>query len=213
MSGRPCLRSGKDSRRASHSRYRPYAARAGAALSRQTVRHRVGSGAVRSLSTRCVRDSVPGTNSFRARRQRDPARTERLPIARGVWTTIAEMGFNVVYLPPIHPIGRIVPQRDATTRRKRSRAIAEVRGPSVRPKADTRRFTASWARLRISRISSSKARELELSVALDIAFQVAPDHPYVSEARDRGSRSGPDGTIQYAENPPKKYQDIYPIRF
>ena len=57
-----------------------------------------------------------------------------------------------------------------------------------------------------------KAREHEIQIALDIAFQASPDHPYVKDHR-QWFRSRPDGTIQYAENPPKKYQDIYPFDF
>ncbi|MCK7582006.1 MAG: hypothetical protein MZV65_44615 [Chromatiales bacterium] len=56
------------------------------------------------------------------------------------------------------------------------------------------------------------ARELGIEIALDIAFQCAPDHPYVKEHPD-WFRWRPDGTVQYAENPPKKYQDIYPFDF
>ena len=59
---------------------------------------------------------------------------------------------------------------------------------------------------------SRKAEDLGLSVALDIAFQAAPDHPYVKE-HESWFKKRPDGTIQYAENPPKKYQDIYPFDF
>jgi starch synthase (maltosyl-transferring) len=124
---------------------------------------------------------------------------------------IAELGFNVVYLPPIHPIGLLF-------RKGRNNvpvaqpgdcgspwAIGSVDGghkaihPQLGSVEDFRRFVA-------------KARELDLSVALDIAFQVAPDHPYVRE-HESWFRKRPDGTIQYAENPPKKYQDIYPFDF
>jgi len=123
----------------------------------------------------------------------------------------AAMGFNVVYLPPIHPIGR-------TFRKGRNNSPEAQDGDHGSPWAigakegghksilselgtvdDFKRFVA-------------RAKQLDLSVALDIAFQVAPDHPYV---RDHESwfRKRPDGTIQYAENPPKKYQDIYPFDF
>lgn len=124
---------------------------------------------------------------------------------------IAEMGFNVVYLPPIHPIGR-------TFRKGRNNnpecqpgdhgspwAIGSAEGghKSILPELGTleefHRFVG-------------KAKELNLSVALDIAFQAAPDHPYVCE-HENWFRKRPDGTIQYAENPPKKYQDIYPFDF
>jgi starch synthase (maltosyl-transferring) len=124
---------------------------------------------------------------------------------------IAEMGFNVVYLPPIHPIGR-------TFRKGRNNSPEAQPGDCGSPWAigsadgghksihnelgtldDFKRFVA-------------KARELDLSIALDIAFQASPDHPYVRE-HEAWFRKRPDGTIQYAENPPKKYQDIYPFDF
>jgi starch synthase (maltosyl-transferring) len=123
----------------------------------------------------------------------------------------AEMGFNVVYLPPIHPIG-------ATFRKGRNNNPQAEPGDCGSPWAigaaggghkaihselgtakDFKRFIAS-------------AKKLNLSVALDIAFQAAPDHPYVRE-HESWFRKRPDGTIQYAENPPKKYQDIYPFDF
>ena len=124
---------------------------------------------------------------------------------------VAGMGFNVVYLPPIHPIGR-------TFRKGRNNSPESQAGDHGSPWAigasegghksilselgtvdDFKRFVA-------------RARKLDLSVALDIAFQAAPDHPYVSE-HESWFRKRPDGTIQYAENPPKKYQDIYPFDF
>ncbi len=124
---------------------------------------------------------------------------------------IAEMGFNVVYMPPIHPIGRLF--RKGPNNNPESQpgddgspwAIGAKEGghKSIHPElgtlADFRHF-----------VSSAKA--LDLSVALDIAFQAAPDHPYVRE-HENWFRKRPDGTIQYAENPPKKYQDIYPFDF
>ncbi|MGD0627974.1 MAG: alpha-1,4-glucan--maltose-1-phosphate maltosyltransferase [Terracidiphilus sp.] len=124
---------------------------------------------------------------------------------------IAEMGFNVVYLPPIHPIGAMF--RKGRNNNPESQpgdcgspwAIGSAEGghKSIHPELGTledfRRFVG-------------KAKELDLIVALDIAFQVAPDHPYVRE-HENWFRKRPDGTIQYAENPPKKYQDIYPFDF
>ncbi len=124
---------------------------------------------------------------------------------------IADMGFNVVYLPPIHPIGRVF--RKGPNNNPESQpgdegspwAIGSAGGghksihPALGSLEDFRHFIAA-------------ARALDLSVALDIAFQAAPDHPYVSE-HENWFRKRPDGTIQYAENPPKKYQDIYPFDF
>jgi len=124
---------------------------------------------------------------------------------------IAEMGFNVVYLPPIHPIGKIF-----------------RKGRNNNPEAQAGEFGSPWAigseegghksihpelgSLEEFRHLVATAGELNLSVALDIAFQAAPDHPYVRE-HEAWFRKRPDGTIQYAENPPKKYQDIYPFDF
>ena len=124
---------------------------------------------------------------------------------------VAEMGFNVVYLPPIHPIG--VTFRKGPNNSPEAQpgdlgspwAIGAKEGghksiqPQLGTESDLRRFIA-------------KAKELDLSVALDIAFQASPDHPYVTEHKE-WFRERPDGTIQYAENPPKKYQDIYPFDF
>lgn len=129
---------------------------------------------------------------------------ERLPY-------IAAMGFDVVYLPPIHPIGTTHRKGRNNTQQASAAdpgspwAIGSAEGghKSVHPKLGTledfRRFL-------------ERARSLGIEVALDIAFQVSPDHPYVRE-HPEWFRSRPDGTIQYAENPPKKYQDIYPFDF
>jgi starch synthase (maltosyl-transferring) len=124
---------------------------------------------------------------------------------------IAEMGFSVVYLPPIHPIG--VNFRKGRNNNPESQpgdcgspwAIGSAEGghKSIHPELGTLADFHSFIK---------KARQLELTLALDIAFQAAPDHPYVTE-HENWFRKRPDGTIQYAENPPKKYQDIYPFDF
>ncbi len=122
------------------------------------------------------------------------------------------MGFNVVYLPPIHPIGRTFRKGRNNAARGASRAIMAARGRSAQPKAGTSRSSSELGTLEDFKRFVAKAAKLDLSVALDIAFQVAPDHPYVRE-HEAWFRKRPDGTIQYAENPPKKYQDIYPFDF
>jgi starch synthase (maltosyl-transferring) len=124
---------------------------------------------------------------------------------------IAKMGFDVLYLPPIHPIGR-VNRKGANNALAAGPAdpgspwaIGSAEGghralhPELGTLADFRRLVAS-------------ARTHGMEVALDIAFQCAPDHPYV-KAHPQWFRWRPDGTVQYAENPPKKYQDIYPFEF
>ena len=124
---------------------------------------------------------------------------------------IAGMGFDVVYLPPIHPIGY--------TKRKGKNnalvaapddpgscwAIGNLDGghKAVHPELGTiKDFTAFVG----------AAEELGISVALDIAFQCSPDHPYVKD-HPQWFKWRPDGTVQFAENPPKRYEDILPIDF
>jgi starch synthase (maltosyl-transferring) len=123
----------------------------------------------------------------------------------------AEMGFNIVYLPPIHPIGR-------TFRKGRNNVPEAQPGDCGSPWAigaaegGHKAILSQLGTLEDFKRLVAKARSLDLSVALDIAFQAAPDHPYVKE-HETWFRKRPDGTIQYAENPPKKYQDIYPFDF
>ncbi|MFC2048553.1 alpha-1,4-glucan--maltose-1-phosphate maltosyltransferase [Chloroflexota bacterium] len=124
---------------------------------------------------------------------------------------VSKMGFDVLYFPPIHPIGN-------TSRKGKNNvtnpqpddpgtpwAIGSEEGghkavhPELGTLVDFRRFV-------------TKAQEQGLEVALDMAFQCSPDHPWVKE-HPEWFRWRPDGTVQYAENPPKKYQDIYPLEF
>ncbi|MGC1462358.1 MAG: alpha-1,4-glucan--maltose-1-phosphate maltosyltransferase [Terracidiphilus sp.] len=124
---------------------------------------------------------------------------------------IAAMGFNVVYLPPIHPIGR-------SFRKGRNNAPEAQPGDCGSPWAigsvdgGHKAIHSELGTVADFRHFVARAGELGLSVALDIAFQVSPDHPYVRE-HESWFRKRPDGTIQYAENPPKKYQDIFPLDF
>ena len=124
---------------------------------------------------------------------------------------VAAMGFDVVYFPPIHPIGT------AYRKGKNNSVIAEA-GDVGSPWAIGNTDGGHKAILRDLGtfadfdylIAEADAHGIE--IALDIAFQCAPDHPWVKEHPD-WFKMRPDGTIQYAENPPKKYQDIYPINF
>ena len=129
---------------------------------------------------------------------------ERLPY-------IARLGFDVVYLPPIHPIG--------TTKRK-GRNNNVVAGPND-PGSPWAIGSAEGGHTAIHpqlgtlgdfRELVDRMRSHEMEPALDIAFQCSPDHPWVTE-HPEWFVARPDGTIQYAENPPKKYEDIYPINF
>lgn len=124
---------------------------------------------------------------------------------------VAQMGFDVLYLPPIHPIGRV--NRKGANNSLTSKpgdvgspwAIGSAEGghKDILPQLGT--FDDFDALL-------EAARALDIEIALDIAFQCSPDHPYV-KAHPQWFRHRPDGSIQYAENPPKKYQDIYPFDF
>jgi starch synthase (maltosyl-transferring) len=124
---------------------------------------------------------------------------------------LAALGFDVVYLPPIHPIG-------ATFRKGKNNATVAATDDVGCPWAIGSREGGHAAihpqlgTLADLRALVAAARELDIDVALDIAFQCSPDHPYATEHPD-WFRRRPDGTIQYAENPPKKYQDIYPFDF
>ncbi|MCW3844648.1 DUF3416 domain-containing protein [Micromonospora yasonensis] len=148
--------------------------------------------------------AVPATVDAPARSGTFVTATERLP-------GVAAMGFDVLYLPPIHPIGRI-------NRKGRNNsltagpddvgspwAIGAAEGghdaihPDLGTPEDFRAFLAA-------------AAEHGLEVAMDLALQCAPDHPWVTDHPEWFTTRA-DGTIAYAENPPKKYQDIYPLNF
>ncbi len=141
----------------------------------------------------------------------DPARSGTFEEAAARLPYIQGMGFDVLYLPPVHPIGRsfrkgpnnsLDPGPDDPGS---PWAIGSEAGghtaiePGLGTLADFDRFVEA-------------ARSHHLDIALDLAYQASPDHPWVRE-HPEWFRQRPDGTIKYAENPPKKYQDIYPINF
>ena len=124
---------------------------------------------------------------------------------------IADMGFDVLYFPPIHPVGRV-------QRKGRNNALVTEDGDVGSPWAigaaegGHKSILPSLGTPEDFRHLVAAAAEHGFEIALDIAFQCAPDHPYV-KAHPAWFRWRPDGTVQYAENPPKKYQDIYPFNF
>ena len=141
----------------------------------------------------------------------DPTRGTTFAEAAARLPDIAAMGFDVLYLPPIHPIG--------TTKRKgRNNALVAEPGDPGSPWAigsSEGGHTAVHPDLGtledFDRFVEA-ARGHGLAVALDIAFQCSPDHPWVSE-HPEWFQHRPDGSIRYAENPPKRYEDIYPLDF
>ena len=124
---------------------------------------------------------------------------------------IAEMGFDVLYLPPIHPIG-------SSHRKGRNNVAGATADEPGSPWAigsaegGHKSVHPELGNIEDFRKLVERARSLGILVALDIAFQCSPDHPYVRE-HPEWFRKRPDGSIQYAENPPKKYQDIFPLNF
>ena len=120
---------------------------------------------------------------------------------------IAALGFDVVYLPPIHPIGMTNRKGRNNALQGRSRTIPAVPTPSAAGRAATTRCIPSLARSTTSAASSTPAAALDMEVALDFAIQCSPDHPWLKQHPEWFKRR-PDGSIRYAENPPKKYEDI-----
>jgi starch synthase (maltosyl-transferring) len=141
----------------------------------------------------------------------EPGRHGTLRDCEARLPSVAAMGFDVLYLPPIHPIGH--------TSRK---------GKNNEPTAGTEDVGSPWAigsedgghtsiDPKLGTLDDfhhliAEANAHGIEIALDLAFQCSPDHPYVRQ-HPEWFRKRPDGTIQYAENPPKKYQDIFPLDF
>ncbi|WP_422084096.1 alpha-1,4-glucan--maltose-1-phosphate maltosyltransferase [Ulvibacterium sp.] len=126
-------------------------------------------------------------------------------------TRIANMGFDVLYFPPVHPIGEV-------NRKGKNNTVNAVEGDSGVPWAIGSKLGGHKAihpdlgTEKDFRNLIKKANGHGIEIAMDLAFQAAPDHPYITE-HPEWFRKRPDGTIQYAENPPKKYQDIVNFYF
>ena len=120
---------------------------------------------------------------------------------------VADMGFDTVYFPPIHPIGKV-------HRKGKNNSVVAEPGDVGSPWAIQDHSTThpDLGTMEDFRKLVSRAQELGLEVALDFALQASPDHPWAS-IHPEFFTVLPDGSIAYAENPPKKYQDIYPLNF
>jgi len=124
---------------------------------------------------------------------------------------IAAMGFDVLYFPPIHPIGKI-------NRKGKNNTVSAEKGEPGSPWAigsdegGHKSILPALGTLEDYKKLISEAKKQGIDIGFDLAFQCAPDHPYVKE-HPEWFKQRPDGSIQYAENPPKKYQDIYPFNF
>jgi starch synthase (maltosyl-transferring) len=141
----------------------------------------------------------------------DPSRSATFDEAAAQLPYVAAMGFDVLYLPPVHPIG-------SSFRKGRNNSLTPAPGDPGSPWAigaaegGHKAIEPGLGTLEDFDRFVKAAERHGLEIALDIAFQASPDHPYVKE-HPSWFRHRPDGTIKYAENPPKKYQDIYPFDF
>jgi len=153
----------------------------------------------------------PRSEGARDGRDGNPSKSGTLRTAAGRLDAVAAMGFDVVYLPPVHPIGTTARKGANNTLRAGPGdpgspwAIGSPAGghdaihPDLGTMADFDAFV-------------ERAAELGLEVALDFALQASPDHPWV-QSHPQWFTTRADGSIAYAENPPKRYQDIYPLNF
>ena len=141
----------------------------------------------------------------------DPSRHGTFADCEAWLPYVQRLGFDVLYLPPIHPIGR-------DRRKGRNNTLDagpdDVGSPWAIGAAEGghQAILGDLGTLADFRRLLGKAKAMDIDIALDIAFQCAPDHPWVRE-HPQWFRQRADGSIQYAENPPKKYQDIYPFDF
>lgn len=124
---------------------------------------------------------------------------------------VFDMGFDVLYLPPIHPIGK-------TNRKGKNNSVMAEEGEPGSPwaiggeKGGHKAIHPELGTMGDFQELIQDAARQGIDIAMDIAFQCSPDHPYVKD-HPEWFKKRPDGSLQYAENPPKKYQDIYPINF
>ncbi len=142
----------------------------------------------------------------------DPTRPGTLKDVEALLPRVAEMGFDVLYMPPIHPVGEL-------NRKGKNNAVNAAPGEPGSPWAIGSKHgghTAVAPELGTvddyERLVRRAKADYDIEIALDLAYQCAPDHPWVKE-HPSWFVWRPDGTIAYAENPPKKYQDIVPINF
>ncbi len=124
---------------------------------------------------------------------------------------VAKMGFDTLYFPPVHPIGEVNRKGKNNTTEALKRDVGSTWGIGSKS-GGHKDIHPDLGTLNDFKRLIKKAKDLGIEVAMDYALQAAPDHPWVKE-HPEWFKWRPDGTVQYAENPPKKYQDILPIYF
>jgi starch synthase (maltosyl-transferring) len=152
----------------------------------------------------------PGTSCSRARSPAIRTRHGTFDDVIAKLPYVRDMGFDVLYFPPIHPIGRIN-RKGRNNTLTPAPTIPAAPTPSAPRRAGTTRSIPSSA-LRGLPPAGRGGHEHGLEIALDFAIQCAPDHPWIKEHPEWFDWR-PDGTIKYAENPPKKYEDIVNVHF
>lgn len=142
---------------------------------------------------------------------KEPGRHGTFKDVIGLLPRVAQMGFDVLYFPPIHPIGE-------KNRKGKNNSLVATKDDPGSPwaignqKGGHKAIHPQLGTLADFKKLVAAAKGMGIEVAMDIAFQCAPDHPYVKE-HPEWFIWRPDGTVQYAENPPKKYEDILPFNF
>lgn len=140
-----------------------------------------------------------------------PGRHGTFKDCEAILPEIARMGFDIFYLPPIHPIGK-------TNRKGKNNSQTSDRNDVGSPWAigskegGHKSVHPHLGTLEDFEKLINKARDYDIEIAMDLAFQCSPDHPYVAE-HPEWFKWRPDGTVQHAENPPKKYEDVLPLNF
>ncbi|MDB5110856.1 MAG: alpha,4-glucan--maltose-phosphate maltosyltransferase [Mucilaginibacter sp.] len=141
----------------------------------------------------------------------DPGKHGTFKDVIGLLPRVAKMGFDVLYFPPIHPIG------EKNRKGKNNSLTAGADNPGSpwaigNRKGGHKAIHPQLGTLKDFKLLIKEAKTLGIELAMDIAYQCAPDHPYV-KSHPQWFKWRPDGTVQYAENPPKKYEDILPFNF
>lgn len=140
-----------------------------------------------------------------------PARHGTFKDAEARLEDIKKMGFDVVYLPPIHPVGKAFRKGKNNTLNAQAEDVGSPWAIGSE-EGGHKSILSYYGTMEDFHSLVKKANSMELQMAMDIAYQCSPDHPYLKE-HPEWFKQRPDGSIQYAENPPKKYQDIYPFDF
>jgi starch synthase (maltosyl-transferring) len=186
------------------------------ALAALVARHPDRSAAARSAEYRVLVEPVRAEFSawyemFPRSASPDPARPGTLRDVEARLPYVKALGFDVLYLPPIHPIGRSF-RKGANNKPESLPADPGSPWAIGSDQGGHREIDPGLGTLDDLRRLIRRARRLGIELALDLAYQCSPDHPYVRQ-HPQWFKHRPDGSIRFAENPPKKYQDIYPLDF